>query len=193
MGTRRSRNRRERHHSWCCSPRFAHRGIRGETFGRKGRWHFPFPHSAQFAFSKTDLRIAKYRDCFNFNQNMEKRFFNGPPTPEEFQRQLQEFMRQHFAGAPQPRSDLAGEADGTEEQTKTESFSFDKKPRDVKAYLDRFVIKQEEAKKVLSVALCDHYQHVRLAMEGKDQSNYAKQNVILPTPVGPSKMTFCLA
>jgi hypothetical protein len=32
---------------------------------------------------------------------------------------------------------------------------------------DRFVIKQEDAKKVLSVALCDHYHHVRLARDGR--------------------------
>src|SRR6185503_7512819 len=66
-------------------------------------------------------------------------------------------------------------------------FHFDYKPRDVKAYLDRFVIKQDEAKKVLSVALCDHYHHVRMAMEGKDQPNYAKQNVILLGPTGVGK------
>jgi endopeptidase Clp ATP-binding regulatory subunit ClpX len=112
---------------------------------------------------------------------------NGPPSPEEFQRQLQEFMRQHFAGASQPKTSAADAPDATEEHTETSDFSFDKKPRDVKAYLDRFVIKQEEAKKVLSVALCDHYHHVRLAMEGKDQSNYAKQNVILLGPTGVGK------
>ena len=66
-------------------------------------------------------------------------------------------------------------------------FSFDRKPRDVKAYLDRFVIKQEEAKKVLSVALCDHYHHVRLARESKDQPNYSKQNIILVGPTGVGK------
>jgi len=33
-------------------------------------------------------------------------------------------------------------------------------PRDIKAHLDRFVIKQDEAKKVLSIAVCDHYNHV---------------------------------
>ncbi|HZM03442.1 MAG TPA: AAA family ATPase, partial [Candidatus Saccharimonadales bacterium] len=66
-------------------------------------------------------------------------------------------------------------------------FSFDRKPRDVKAYLDRFVIKQEEAKKVLSVALCDHYHQVRLAIAEKDQPNYAKQNIILIGPTGVGK------
>ncbi|HXG46000.1 MAG TPA: AAA family ATPase [Methylomirabilota bacterium] len=64
---------------------------------------------------------------------------------------------------------------------------FQHKPRDVKAHLDRFVIRQEEAKKVLSVALCDHYHHVRLALEGRDQPNYAKQNIILIGPTGVGK------
>ncbi len=68
-----------------------------------------------------------------------------------------------------------------------EFVRFDRKPRDVKDYLDRYVIKQDEAKKVLSVALCDHYHHVRMAMEGQDQSNYAKQNVILIGPTGVGK------
>src|SRR5687768_17703586 len=57
----------------------------------------------------------------------------------------------------------------------------------MKAYLDHFVIQQKEAKKVLSVAMCDHYHHVRLAMEGKDQPNYTKQNIILVGPTGVGK------
>src|SRR5580704_4267192 len=118
---------------------------------------------------------------------MEKGFFNGPPSPEEFQRQLQEFMRQHLAGVPQPKSDISGTAETSEPAPPPEEFSFNRKPRDVKAYLDRFVIKQEEAKKVLSVALCDHYHHVRLAREGHGHANYAKQNVILLGPTGVGK------
>jgi endopeptidase Clp ATP-binding regulatory subunit ClpX len=119
---------------------------------------------------------------------MEKQFSNGPPSPEEFQRQLQEFIRQHLTGAAPPRADAAGEAEAsTAEEETGKEFSFEKKPREVKAYLDRFVIKQEEAKKVLSVALCDHYHHVRLAREGRGQANYAKQNVILLGPTGVGK------
>jgi ATP-dependent Clp protease ATP-binding subunit ClpX len=118
---------------------------------------------------------------------MEKRFFNGPPSPEEFQRQLQEFMRHHLASAAPSKTDLSGAPEVPEEPAPGKDFSFDKKPRDVKAYLDRFVIKQEEAKKVLSVALCDHYHHVRLAREGQGHPNYSKQNVILLGPTGVGK------
>jgi ATP-dependent Clp protease ATP-binding subunit ClpX len=112
-----------------------------------------------------------------------------PPSPEEFQRQMAEFVRQQLQNARGPAFAQA-EAPGTtetEEKPQKDQFEFKDKPREVKAYLDRFVIKQDEAKKVLSVALCDHYHHVRLALEGKESPNYAKQNIILVGPTGVGK------
>src|SRR5687768_4545640 len=117
-----------------------------------------------------------------------KRFYSGPPGPEEFQRRLSEFMRQHlpgssFGAAARPEEPV----EETPAQETDVAFKFDYKPKDVKDHLDRFVIKQDEAKKVLSVALCDHYHHVRMAMEGKDQANYHKQNILLMGPTGVGK------
>ncbi|HWW00260.1 MAG TPA: AAA family ATPase [Candidatus Acidoferrum sp.] len=112
-----------------------------------------------------------------------------PPSPEEFQRQMAEFVRQQLQNTRGPAFAQA-EASGTtetEEKPQKDPFEFKFKPREVKAYLDRFVIKQDEAKKVLSVALCDHYHHVRLALEGKESPNYAKQNIILVGPTGVGK------
>ncbi len=115
----------------------------------------------------------------------------GPTSPEEMQRQLSEFMRQHFPGGLRgpgtEQPETAGSGGQSEGIPTPEQFQFNYKPRDVKAYLDRFVIKQDEAKKVLSVALCDHYHHVRLALQGKESPNYAKQNIILIGPTGVGK------
>ncbi len=112
-----------------------------------------------------------------------------PPSPEEFQRQMAEFVRQHLQNARGPAFGQAEAPGATESEEKPakEQFEFKYKPREVKTYLDRFVIKQDEAKKVLSVALCDHYHHVRLALEGKESPNYAKQNIILVGPTGVGK------
>ncbi len=121
---------------------------------------------------------------------MSDTYSSGPPSPEEFQRRLSEFMRQNLKGVggrPFPFPETAETAEPPSSEPAEAGFKFDYKPKDVKAYLDRFVIKQEEAKKVLSVALCDHYQHVRLAMAGKEQPNYAKQNLILLGPTGVGK------
>ncbi len=66
-------------------------------------------------------------------------------------------------------------------------FSFNLKPADIARHLNRFVIGQREAKKVLSVALCDHFQHVRLTLEGDATPFYQKQNVLLLGPTGVGK------
>jgi endopeptidase Clp ATP-binding regulatory subunit ClpX len=69
----------------------------------------------------------------------------------------------------------------------SQEFSFSLKPADIARHLNRFVIGQNEAKKVLGVALCDHFQHVRLTLEGKEAPFYQKQNVLLLGPTGVGK------
>ncbi len=66
---------------------------------------------------------------------------------------------------------------------------FSMKPREIRDYLNRFVIKQDEAKKVLSVAICDHYNHVRRCLENPKLAGeeYAKQNILILGPTGVGK------
>ncbi len=66
---------------------------------------------------------------------------------------------------------------------------FNLKPKEIRDYLDRYVIRQDEAKKVLSVAICDHYNHVRKCIEnGKiSKEEYHKQNILLLGPTGVGK------
>ncbi len=67
--------------------------------------------------------------------------------------------------------------------------SFDRRPKEIRDYLDRFVIKQEQAKRVLSVAVCDHYNHVRTCLgdEKLAKMEYVKPNVLLLGPTGVGK------
>lgn len=121
------------------------------------------------------------------------------PSPEELKSKLSEFMKTNFgdkvsfATFTQPQTAETGEEPKPEAPSDA-PFDFDFLPRDIKAHLDRFVIQQDEAKKVLSIAVCDHYNHVnylrRLAKEDAaraDETEYAKQNVILVGPTGVGK------
>lgn len=133
---------------------------------------------------------------------MSKPFRNEePPTHEELQKRLEEALKQlgihespffkSAAGQGTSPGGAAPEKKPTEPEPPRKQpddlNKFNRKPKEVKEFLDRYVIRQDEAKKVLSVALCDHYNHVRMAREGKSQSNYSKQNVILLGPTGVGK------
>ncbi|HIM23110.1 MAG TPA: AAA family ATPase, partial [Verrucomicrobia bacterium] len=115
---------------------------------------------------------------------------SGPTSPEEFQKQMQEFLQKQFKTFGTPGfagADPSGTAAEPDPEPDRDDFEFAHKPRDVKTHLDRYVIKQEEAKKVLSVALCDHYNAVRQAFDGEEQRHYTKQNVMLIGPTGVGK------
>lgn len=121
------------------------------------------------------------------------------PSPEEMQRRLQEIMKQFGGGAAgSERSPNAGAAStemGAEaDEKRPNPFEFSLLPRDIKAHLDRFVIRQDDAKKVLSIAVCDHYNHVnmlrKLEREDPDKARaleHTKQNVLLLGPTGVGK------
>ncbi len=63
------------------------------------------------------------------------------------------------------------------------------KPKEIKATLDKYVIKQEEAKKTLSVAVYNHYK--RIIYNSKNHGNHNvdidKSNVLMIGPTGTGK------
>jgi ATP-dependent Clp protease ATP-binding subunit ClpX len=124
------------------------------------------------------------------------------PSPEELRTKITEFMKQNFGDrvsvatfpAPEQAAAAAEEEKPEIDPAAAGEFEFNFLPRDIKAHLDRFVIKQEEAKKVLAIAVCDHYNHAKyLRQLEKDdarraeQLEYTKQNVILVGPTGVGK------
>jgi ATP-dependent Clp protease ATP-binding subunit ClpX len=121
------------------------------------------------------------------------------PSPEELRTKIAEFMKQNFGDrvsvaafpAPEPAE---SEPEEKPEKSDNQEFEFNFLPRDIKAHLDRFVIKQDEAKKVLAIAVCDHYNHAKFLRQLEkenpkvaEQTEYTKQNVILVGPTGVGK------
>ncbi|MBZ4675579.1 MAG: ATP-dependent protease ATP-binding subunit ClpX [Anaerophaga sp.] len=77
-----------------------------------------------------------------------------------------------------------------EEMKKRNSFNVDEirllKPAEIKAFLDQYVIGQEEAKKYLSVAVYNHYKRL-MQKDGGDEVEIEKSNIILVGETGTGK------
>ncbi len=63
-----------------------------------------------------------------------------------------------------------------------------KKPAEIKEELDRYIVGQDKAKRVLSVAVYNHYKRINAMLEGKeDDVEIEKSNILLLGPTGSGK------
>ena len=81
-----------------------------------------------------------------------------------------------------------------EELTETAELSFDNlpNPREVRSFLDDYVVGQESAKKILSVAVYNHYRRIQHQNQAttvgrRDEVELAKSNILLLGPTGCGK------
>ncbi len=62
------------------------------------------------------------------------------------------------------------------------------KPHEIKEHLDEYVIGQDRAKKIISVAVHNHYKRISHGGgKGKDEVELAKSNILLAGPTGSGK------
>ncbi|MGB0256282.1 MAG: ATP-dependent Clp protease ATP-binding subunit ClpX [Flavobacteriaceae bacterium] len=74
-----------------------------------------------------------------------------------------------------------------ENKTPAKDFSLDlKAPKEIRAFLDTYVIGQDEAKKTLSVAVYNHYKRIQL-LTNENEVELQKSNVLLVGPTGTGK------
>jgi len=60
-------------------------------------------------------------------------------------------------------------------------------PAKIKAYLDNYIVGQEQAKKKVSVAVYNHYKRIEIRDKGSQDVEIAKSNVLMLGPTGTGK------
>ena len=68
-----------------------------------------------------------------------------------------------------------------------EKVETDYKPKDIHAHLDQYVIGQDRAKKLLSVAVYNHYKRLNNNLSGDNELELEKSNVLMVGPTGTGK------
>ncbi len=114
------------------------------------------------------------------------------PTPPEMEKDFNEFLSKKYGGSvrvgsifPAPHGeDLNEEEDATTPQT--HEMKFDMKPEELEAYLNKYVIKQDQAKEVLATKICTHFQRIKLFTNHEPVGNI-KNNIVLIGPTGVGK------
>lgn len=85
---------------------------------------------------------------------------------------------------------IADDVDEVERVEQTPELEFESlpKPADIKANLDEYIVGQERAKTVLSVAVYNHYKRILYA--GSNDVELQKSNILLIGPTGSGKTLF---
>ena len=85
-------------------------------------------------------------------------------------------------------NDIAREQKNKQSKKEVDNYEI-KTPSQIKAYLDQYVIGQDEAKRVLSVAVYNHYKRLKYfhSNEEKDDVEIEKSNIIMVGQTGTGK------
>ena len=103
---------------------------------------------------------------------------------------LREFLARQYEEQNQvpAQPDAAGDQADGETHNAGDSFQFDLKPEQLEAYLEQYVIKQQEAKAILATKICTHFNRLSLPPDEEDELvGSIKNNVLMIGPTGVGK------
>jgi len=97
-----------------------------------------------------------------------------------------------FGTVPEALKEKGEEEAADEGKDEVASIHFDMKPGELKAYLDQYLVRQDEAKQVLATKICTHFNRIkRFELNRKkkrpDTVGEIKNNIIMIGPTGVGK------
>ena len=91
------------------------------------------------------------------------------PDPKEMEKEISEFLSKKFGENVKIVSPMVmpqeAMLDKTKEPGKSKpKLNFDLKPEELIAYLDQYIVKQDNAKAILATKICTHFNRIKRAM-----------------------------
>jgi len=118
------------------------------------------------------------------------------PDPKELEREISEFLSKKFGGhvkvlSPVVMAEESPAAVAPETPRRKAKVDFNLKPEELIAYLDQYVVRQDQAKAILATKICTHFNRIRRAQEKPETAETApggiKNNVLMIGPTGVGK------
>jgi ATP-dependent Clp protease ATP-binding subunit ClpX len=119
------------------------------------------------------------------------------PDPKELEKEIGEFLSKKFGDNVKMVTPMILPREGAVDKVKApprrKEIHFDLKPEELIAYLDQFVVKQDSAKSILATKICTHFNRIKRAQEGHENSGsvsmvgHIKNNVLMIGPTGVGK------
>lgn len=119
------------------------------------------------------------------------------PDQKELEKEIGDYLSRKYGSQVKiistglfPSSKPDGEKKTKVKKEPALSFHFDMRPEDLVAYLDEYVVKQDEAKAVLATKICTHFNRIRHDHERGGRlpaAGQIKSNVLLIGPTGVGK------
>lgn len=118
------------------------------------------------------------------------------PNPKEIEKEVSDFLTRKYGNQVKVISPIVLPQEDPSEETVTVApkpgkINFDIKPEELIAYLDQYIIKQDDAKQILATKICTHFNRIRhqqaTGEENGEFEGRIKNNIIMIGPTGVGK------
>lgn len=122
------------------------------------------------------------------------------PDQKELEKELNEYLGKKYGDRirlvvpmlfPKPQTE-EGSKDEKESGEKKRKIQFDLKPEELEAFLNDYIIRQDEAKEILATKICTHFNRIKFTEMRQGKTRYEgvghiKNNILMVGPTGVGK------
>lgn len=123
------------------------------------------------------------------------------PDQKELEKELNEYLGKKYGDRirlvvpmlfPKAQTEEVSKEDKEFSEGKKGKINFDLKPEELEAFLNDYIIRQEEAKEILATKICTHFNRIKFTELTKGRNRYEgvgyiKNNILMIGPTGVGK------